>query len=173
MNAKAKIRAGRRAKIKRGKVSRFGSVPFNAVVRQARAAIRGAGITAKSVGNDKRKLRLATLTALKAVRRFRKGKRFARLGRVLPLPKSGGFLPFLPIFAGLSAIGSVAGGAAGIAKAVTEARDAKRRLIELQRHNKSMEDIALHSGKGLFLKPYPKGGLGLYMKPYVRLAKNC
>jgi hypothetical protein len=93
------------------------------------------------------------------------GKRKVRSPRILPLPsKVGGFLPFLiPVFAGLSATGALAGGAAGIAKAVNAASSAKRQLEESQRHNKTMEAIAL--GKGLHLKPYKKG-LGLHLKPY-------
>ena len=77
--------------------------------------------------------------------------------RVLPVPpKIGGFLPFLiPLFAGLSATGAIAGGTAGIAKAVNDTKVVKRQLEESQRHNSAMEAIAL--GKGLYLKPYKKG----------------
>ena len=45
-------------------------------------------------------------------------------------------------------------GAAGIAKAVNDARAAKQHLEESQRHNKTIEAIAL--GKGLYLKPHKK-----------------
>lgn len=45
--------------------------------------------------------------------------------RIIPVPKSGGFLPLIPIFAGLSATGSLVGGAAGIAKAVNAYKTAK------------------------------------------------
>jgi hypothetical protein len=83
--------------------------------------------------------------------------------RVIPVPKVGGVLPFLlPLFAGLSAIGGLSGGAAGIAKAINDAKEARKQLAESERHNKKMEVIAM--GKGLFLKPYRKG-LGLYLKP--------
>jgi hypothetical protein len=107
-------------------------------------------------------------SALKGAREAVKkagGKQKVRSPRILPLPsKVGGFLPFLIlIFAGLSATGALAGGAAGIAKAVNDASSAKRQLEESQRHNKTMEAIAL--GKGLHLKPYKKG-LGLHLKPY-------
>lgn len=94
------------------------------------------------------------------------GRRNVRKPRVLPVPsKVGGFLPFLvPIFAGLSAAGALAGGTAGIVKAVNDASAAKQALKESQRHNETMESIAL--GKGLYLKPYRKG-LGLHLKPYT------
>ena len=92
------------------------------------------------------------------------GKSKIIVPRILPVSvKRGGVLPFLvPLFAGLSAAGSLAGGAAGIAKAVNASRAAKKQLEESERHNKTMEAIAL--GKGLYLKPY-KAGLGLYLKP--------
>lgn len=82
--------------------------------------------------------------------------------RVIPVPKTGGVLPFLvPLFAGLSALGALGGGASGVAKAISNANTARKHLEESQRHNKQMETIAM--GKGLYLKPYRKG-LGLYMR---------
>lgn len=75
--------------------------------------------------------------------------------RVIPLPKTGGVLPLIPIFAGLSALGSLAGGAAGIAKSVNDYKIAQQNLRESERHNKTMESLAL--GKGLYIKPYKKG----------------
>lgn len=97
------------------------------------------------------------------------GKSKFQSPRILRVPeKIGGLLPFLiPLFAGLSATGALAGGAAGIAKAVNDAQAAKHQLEESRRHNETMESIAL--GKGLYLKPYKKG-LGLHLKPY--LTKN-
>ena len=83
-----------------------------------------------------------------------------KLPRVIPVPKSGGFLPLIPIFAGLSAAGSLTGGAAGIAKVINDCKAAKKRLEELKRHNEKME--ALSIGKGLHLKPH-KDGLGIYI----------
>ena len=86
---------------------------------------------------------------------------------IIPLPKTGGFLPLLiPLFAGLSALGALSGGAAGIAKAVNDAKSAKDKLKESQRHNETMEAIALgKKGSGLYLKNY-KSGLGLYLAPF-------
>lgn len=82
--------------------------------------------------------------------------------RIIQVPKTGGILPLIPIFAGLSALGTLTGGAAAVAKAVNSAKTAKQQLEEAQRHNKSMEAIAL--GKGLFLRPY-KSGMGLFLYP--------
>ena len=114
--------------------------------------------------------RVAIKSALEGARGAVKkagGKRNVRSPRILPVPaKVGGFLPFLiPIFAGLSAAGAIAGGASGIAKAVNDANSANRQLNESQRHNKTMEAIAL--GRGLHLKPYRKG-FGLHLKKYSK-----
>lgn len=94
-----------------------------------------------------------------AMRSVNHGK--IRQPRIIRIPKTGGILPLIPIFAGLSALGALSGGAAGIAKAVNDARAAKQQLQESQRHNKTMESIAL--GKGLFLRPY-RTGLGLFFR---------
>jgi hypothetical protein len=50
---------------------------------------------------------------------------------VLPLPKKiGGFLPLIPLFAGLSAVGALAGGAAAVAKSVNDAQMARKKYEE-------------------------------------------
>lgn len=86
-----------------------------------------------------------------------------QLPRVIPIPKTGGVLPFLiPLFAGLSAAGALSGGAASIVSAVNKASNAKKQLAEAQRHNQTMEAVAL--GKGLHLKPY-RTGFGLFLNP--------
>ena len=91
------------------------------------------------------------------------GRKHIKTPRIIPIPKVGGVLPLIPIFAGLSALGSLAGGVSGITQAVLKAKAARSQLREAERHNKTMEAIAL-KGKGLYLKPY-KRGLGLYLKP--------
>lgn len=107
---------------------------------------------------------LSSLQGARASVKSAGGRKYIHHPRVLPVPKLGGVLPFLiPLFAGLSAVGALTGGAAGIAKAINDAKVAKHRLDESQRHNQMMEAIAL-GGKGLYLKPY-KHGLGLYLSP--------
>lgn len=132
-------------------------IPLRQIIQAAKASIRPGD---------------AIKSALKGAREAVKkagGKKNIRSPRILPVPiKIGGFLPFLiPIFAGLSATGALAGGAAGIAKAVNDASAAKRKLEESKRHNQTMESIAL--GKGLHLNPY-KSGFGLHLKPYSKNA---
>lgn len=128
---------------------------LNAIVK---AASKAKGSTARTM------IASALKRARQAVQRAG-GKNKVIVPRVLPLPnKVGGVIPFLiPLFAGLSAVGAMAGGAAGIAKAVNDSKAAKDQLEESRRHNKAMEDISV--GKGLCLKA-TKTGLGLHLKPY-------
>ena len=78
--------------------------------------------------------------------------------------KIGKALPFLiRLFAGLSATRALAGGAAGVAKAVNDASSAREQLKENKRRYTTMESITLVEGIGLYLKPY-KTGMGLYLK---------
>lgn len=109
--------------------------------------------------------RMSLKAARKAVKKAG-GRKRIKIPRMIPLPKIGGFLPLLPILAGLSAMGSLAGGAAGVVRAVNKSKEAQRQMEESKRHNKAMEAIALGNkkGSGLYLKPYRKG-LGLYLSP--------
>jgi hypothetical protein len=67
-------------------------------------------------------------------------------------------LPLIPIFAGLSALGSLTGGVTGLLKTI-------------QSWN-SNKNVPTHLGRGLYIKPYKGGkykiekGSGLYVKPY-------
>lgn len=143
MKAKTKLGMGIKKKKK---------VSLKRIIRAAKASMMPGANAVKSA-----------LEGARAAVRNAGGKRNIQSPRILPVPpKIGGFLPFLiPIFAGLSATGALAGGAAGIAKAVNDANAAKRALEESKRHNNAMETIAL--GKGLYLKPY-KNGMGLRLK---------
>ena len=123
------------------KAGAFESTPSNCAQTVIRSALKKARSAVKEAG----------------------GKNNIKIPRILPVPvKTGGVLPFLiPLFAGLSATGALAGGAAGIVKAVNDAKAAKRQLEENKRHNKTMEGVAL--GNGLYLKPH-KVGLGLHLR---------
>lgn len=100
-----------------------------------------------------------------------RNKNKVAMSRILPVPtKVGGAVPFLiPLFAGLSATGALAGGAAGIVKSVNAAKAAKEQLDESRRHNKKMEAIAL--GKGMYLRPH-KAGKGLKKKKQAAEGKK-
>lgn len=98
------------------------------------SALRGARLTLKKLG----------------------GKRNIKIPRIIPIStKIGGFLPLVPLFAGLSAIGSIIGSASTVYRAVNNASNAKKELSEQKRHNGIMESIAI--GHGMFMKPYKKG----------------
>lgn len=89
--------------------------------------------------------------------------------RIIPVPKSGGVLPLVPIFAGLSALGSLAGGAANIIRAIKSTDDGRQMLK--RNGSGSVAVGSSRSGSGLYLKPY-KNGYGLYLAPYPTQSKN-
>lgn len=158
MKAKIKFGMGAKAKIQTGTTQKK---------NELRPSFRGAVRNARKVLKMKKPKDLleATKIALSAAKDvIRRKKKTITTPRVIPVPKVGGVLPFLiPLFAGLSAIGALSGGAAGIAKAVNAASNARQQLEEGKRHNETMEAIALGKpGHGLFLKPYRKG-LGLFL----------
>lgn len=154
---KIKNKLGMGLKLKRKKIS-------------LKKIMKAASIKGNKIKKAKDVIRLSLKKAKDVIKKMG-GKKNIIIPRVLPLPsKIGGFLPYLvPLFAGLSATGALAGGAAGVAKAVNDARAAKRQLEESQRHNKTMEAIAF--GKGLYLKPYKKG-FGIYLKPGKGIKKK-
>lgn len=161
MKAKVHLGAGctskRRKKMRKNKKKVGKCLTFREVVRRSQAAMK------KDRSKD---LNKNVKIALQAVRKIKRGKKL-KVPRVIPLPKTGGFLPIIPAMAALSAIGALGGGAATIARAVNSAKMAREQLEESQKHNRAMEAIAL--GKNLKFKPY-KNGLGLYF--YKPPSKN-
>lgn len=154
MKTKSKLGMG----IRRRKKAQVKEVSFQTAVRRAKKGI---------IGKKYKNLKTAAKQSLSLIKRL-KIKQPKR--RIIPIPKTGGLLPLIPLFAGLSALGTLSGGAAGIAKAINDAKAANQKLEESKRHNKTMEAIALgKQGSGLYLKPY-KTGCGLYLKPDQ---KNC
>lgn len=129
-----------------------GTKSFRSIVSTIRNRLK----TLKPSNNSK-----AIRVAYSAAKKLVKNNKGVRMPRIIPLPKTGGILPLIPIFAGLSALGALAGGAAGITKAVHDHKSATKNFEEAQRHNRTMESIAL--GKGLYMKPYKKGN-GLFVK---------
>lgn len=150
MHAKVKLGWGCKSKKKTG-----GAMTFRKISDKIRKVTRKA-----PTADD------AIKKAVRVIRRVKKNNKISPLtARVIPIPKTGGILPLIPIFAGLSALGALAGGAAGIAKAVKDSHAAASQLKESQRHNMAMEKIAV--GKGLYLRPYRKG-LGLYLNKHTK-----
>jgi len=68
-----------------------------------------------------------------------------KLPRIIKVPKTGGSLTLIPILAGLSALGTLAGGVANIV-----------RTIRGIRSNNGGSQV--HLGKGMYLSPYKNGG---------------
>lgn len=101
----------------------------------------------KSVA-DRDNLKLLSKYALMAARKAIRGNKIdKKIPRILKIPKtiSGGFLPAaIPILAGLSALGSIAGGVSGIAKAIADFKAA----------SSSGAVTPIKSGQGLYIKPY-------------------
>ena len=95
----------------------------------------------------------------------KKKKSKAHIPRVIPIPKTGGILPLIPILTALGALGGLASGGSAIAKAINDIKNGKEQLNEATRHNRYMESIAME--KGLFLKPY-KQGYGLFLHPHPK-----
>ena len=90
--------------------------------------------------------------------------------QIKKLSKHGGILPLIPLIGGITALGSLLGGAAGVAKTVLEKKAKDKELEELVRHNKEMEN-ALNSesgvnGTGLFLSKRPSGSR-------IKACKSC
>lgn len=160
MKAKTKFGMGlKRKKNNGGKKKKKGkNVSFSQILKNARIASRPF---------EKNNMKGAISSALAAAKNVVKGKTKRLPPRVIQVPKTGGVLPLIPLFAGLSALGALSGGAAGIAKAVNDASAAQKQLQEAARHNKTIEAIALR-GKRLYLRPYKKG-YGLFLKH----EKNC
>ena len=73
-----------------------------------------------------------------------KGCRLTLSNDQLKKNHTGGFLPL--VFAGLAALGSLAGGGAAIAKTINDNKNQKKELEELRRHNLAMEQ---KKGEGL------------------------
>lgn len=164
MKLKSKLGMGLKKKSHRKKTMKKNKKKMSSKRKSLRSIVTAAS---KSIepNNSVKKIISSALKGAKIAVKRAGGKSRVTLPRILPVSsKIGGFLPYLvPLFAGLSATGALAGGAAGVAKAINDAKAARKQLEESQRHNRTMESIAL--GKGLFLKPYKKG-YGLCLKPY-------
>ena len=144
MKLKTKLGMGMKRR-KRKIIKRKGKgISLARAISLAKKRLQGKKIKSVSGGA---KLALASLNKC--------GKILPPKKRIIPIPKTGGLLPLIPLFAGLSALGALGGGAAGIAKAVNDAKAAKDKIEENKRHNKTMEAIALGTkGSGLYLKPF-------------------
>jgi len=127
-----------------------------------KAAIKAAKNALKNNKCEKNMSKLIKKCVSAARKVFGKNKNKTRHPRVIPIPKTGGMLPLIPIFAGLSALGSLTGGIAGVVKTIRE-------------FNRTTPS---HLGNGLYLTPYKGGSYkiqkckGLYGTPYKSVKKT-
>jgi Phospholipase A2-like domain len=115
------------------------------IARDSSLGERAAATAVWAAMKAKTKLGMGLKTKMKT-RTVKKKKTVKK--RILPVAKRGGVLPILPM---LGALGSLIGGAAGVAKAVNDRKAAQRQLQEMLRHNRALE------GHGLYLAPYKYG----------------
>lgn len=133
-----------------------------------RSAILGPIRKCLKAKGDIRKDSIAALKAARLAVKKAGGRKKIRVPRIIPFEsKSGGVLPLIPILAGLSALGSLLGGAGAVAKTVIDAKNATKKLDEEKRHNSAMESI----GHGLFVRK-SKRGYGLYLQHQQKSSKN-
>jgi len=139
--------------IKKGKGN---TLPFTKIVKKARDALK----KRKNPGDN---LEKSIAVALKTIGPSTK---ILKTPRVIPIPKVGGMLPLIPILAGISKIGAIAGGAHSIINAVRDIINARK---QLGRSSESSSGQTI--GNGMFLAPYRKG-YGLFLSPRIPTPKN-
>lgn len=147
-------------KSKKSRTSKKKRIAFSTLIKSAKNAIK------KSMPDN---IDSAIKVAVASVKEHKKGKR-VNTPRVIKLPTiTGGVLPLIPIFAGLSALGTLAGTTASVVNAIKSAKRGQEALDESKRHNRRMEEIAIgnKSGKGFYLRP-AKNGNGFYLQPYQK-----
>lgn len=139
-------------KIMKHKVKRGMGVTFARLVRESRQAIRKKH---QLNGKNGKVLNMNRIlkSAMKAARKTAKGRIVIKTPRVIPLPKTGGFLPLIPLLTALAATGTLAGGVTTAAKNIYD-------MVTKKKQGESK------IGKGLYLRPY-KQGMGLYLSPYT------
>jgi len=134
------VTTGMKAKRKTGAGCGFGNI-----VGACKKAIKKSIKTCPSTPNMGKLIKSAVCVArkhAKAHRGARKNKN--KLPRVIKVPKTGGALALIPILAGLSALGSLAGGVSNIVKTIRSIRSNSGSPIKL--------------GKGMYLNPHKSGG---------------
>lgn len=158
MKKKNKSTGKRKKKIK-ANTKIGGSICLGTLIKNAKAAVK----------NSKPKtLNDAITTALKSVKNSRKGRQI-KAKRVIPIPKTGGVLPLIPILAGLSAVGSLAHSAVGIARSLRQINDVKsERPSSPIKVGNGLYLAPYKTGNGLYLSPYKTSGDGLYLRPYSK-----
>ena len=132
-----------------------GAPTFGSLVRKAKIAVKG--VKEKDI-RDESTLKQKVQLALKAIG-SRKGI-LPNSSKIIPIPKSGGMLPLIPLITGISKIGAIAGGTSAIINAI-------RDIINMRKSVRDGDQRPV--GNGLFLAPYRKG-YGLFFTPSKKLS---
>lgn len=148
-------------KIMKYKVKRGMGMPLEKVIKAARKAVENKKKTAiNKPPSNKQLISTALKAAKKTIITKDNRKHHVKKPRVIPLPKSGGFLPLIPILSALAAAGSLAGGVTTAAKNIYE-------LVKTKDPTQARDKIPVAVGRGMYMAPYKKG-MGLYITPYQK-----
>lgn len=110
---------------------------FKNIVGVARKAVMKSIKTCPASANMSGMIRAAVAAAKKHVRT----RKTCKKPRVINVPKTGGAMSLIPIFAALSALGTMAGGASNIVKTMGNVAS-------------NVAGSPIHLGKGLYLRPH-------------------
>jgi hypothetical protein len=126
-------------------------------------------IAKHAIGNET-DLNAAVHRSLNAVRNAKSisGLPTVPSGRVIPIPKTGGVIPLVPIVAGLSALGVLGNTVSSVAKAVRDINVARRSFKGQQ---PSQGSGIVVTGTGAYLRPY-RWGMGLSIASQRRKSKK-
>lgn len=150
----------KRGRKRKTSIKKKKKVSFAYLIKNAKVAIKHS-----KPGN----IDSAIKVAVASIKKYKKGK-LIKTPRTIKLPSTtGGMLPLVPIFAGLSALGSIIGTSASIVNAINQAKKGQMELAESKRHNGMMEAISIgtKSGKGYYLHTN-KSGKGYYLTTHQK-----
>lgn len=142
------------------KVKKNSYITFPNLIKSAESAIK------KNKPDD---INSAIKVAVASIKKRKVGKRIKK-PRTIKIPNtySGSALQLIPIFAGLSALGSFASSVTGVVNGLRQFQNAKQNLIKNKHLNGAMQNnmIGNKSGNGFYLHA-SKSGNGFYLAPNV------
>ena len=159
MKVKQKLSMGlkKRKPTSRKKKCREVALTFSSIVRKGKNVVKG--LKEEDIRKDSF-LRKKVQDVLKVIDALTGVQKMSQT-RIIPIPKTGGMLPLIPIVTGISKIGAIAGGVSSIVNAIRDIINLRKTL-----RNGQQQQV----GNGLFLTSYRKG-YGLYLSPPY--PKNC
>ena len=134
------------------KLSSGKGLSFNQIVSKARQAIKG--------NRNKKNPDINALVnqSLAAVRKIKvKNHHHSHKSRIIPIPKTGGAIPLIPILTALSHVGSLVGGVSSIVNAIKNIKNVRDEYKTTQQQQGSGIIQGFRIGQGLTLKSHKKG----------------